>query len=109
MLYTVESFSKNFPKVSAQKPHEEVRSNWGRRKISLLFHASRIPRLVVGDVSKAYCRRRIYAILSVFLLAEIRSSMPPMINEKVVYMSTRLKDTIVIPCVAYGNPTPANR
>ncbi|OAD61177.1 Down syndrome cell adhesion molecule-like protein Dscam2 [Eufriesea mexicana] len=42
-------------------------------------------------------------------LTEIRSSMPPMINEKVVYMSARLKDTIVIPCVAYGNPTPTNR
>ncbi|XP_015431460.1 PREDICTED: Down syndrome cell adhesion molecule-like protein Dscam2 [Dufourea novaeangliae] len=42
-------------------------------------------------------------------LTEIRSTMPPMINEKVVYMSARLKDTIVIPCVAYGNPTPANR
>ncbi|XP_076276315.1 cell adhesion molecule Dscam2 isoform X6 [Lasioglossum baleicum] len=42
-------------------------------------------------------------------LTEIRSTMPPMINEKVVYMSARLKDTIVIPCVAYGNPTPTNR
>ncbi|XP_076177344.1 cell adhesion molecule Dscam2 isoform X6 [Ptiloglossa arizonensis] len=42
-------------------------------------------------------------------LTETRSSMPPMINEKVVYMSARLKDTIVIPCVAYGNPTPTNR
>ncbi|XP_026667760.1 Down syndrome cell adhesion molecule-like protein Dscam2 isoform X6 [Ceratina calcarata] len=42
-------------------------------------------------------------------LTEIRSTMPPMINEKVVYMSSRLKDTVVIPCVAYGNPTPANR
>lgn len=45
----------------------------------------------------------------VFLIAEIRSTMPPMINEKVVYTSARLKDTVVIPCVAYGNPTPANR
>lgn len=44
-----------------------------------------------------------------FLVAEIRSTMPPMINEKVVYMSARLKDTVVIPCVAYGNPTPTNR
>ena len=60
----------------------------------------------VGDVPMAYCRWRIYAILSLFLPAEIRSSMPPMINEKVVYMSARLKDTIVIPCVAYGNPPP---
>nr|XP_031839913.1 Down syndrome cell adhesion molecule-like protein Dscam2 isoform X3 [Nomia melanderi] len=42
-------------------------------------------------------------------LTEIRSTMPPMINEKVVYTSARLKDTIVIPCVAYGNPTPTNR
>ncbi|XP_053999258.1 cell adhesion molecule Dscam2-like isoform X3 [Hylaeus anthracinus] len=42
-------------------------------------------------------------------LTETRSSMPPMMNEKVVYMSVRLKDTIVIPCVAYGNPTPTNR
>ncbi|XP_043515664.1 Down syndrome cell adhesion molecule-like protein Dscam2 [Frieseomelitta varia] len=42
-------------------------------------------------------------------LTEIRSTMHPMINEKVVYMSARLKDTIVIPCVAYGNPTPTNR
>ncbi|XP_043798147.1 Down syndrome cell adhesion molecule-like protein Dscam2 isoform X5 [Apis laboriosa] len=42
-------------------------------------------------------------------LTEIRSTMPPMINEKVVYMSARLKDTVVIPCVAYGNPTPTNR
>ncbi|XP_061927313.1 cell adhesion molecule Dscam2 isoform X13 [Apis cerana] len=42
-------------------------------------------------------------------LTEIRSTMPPMINEKVVYTSARLKDTVVIPCVAYGNPTPTNR
>ncbi|XP_011342293.1 Down syndrome cell adhesion molecule-like protein Dscam2 isoform X3 [Ooceraea biroi] len=42
-------------------------------------------------------------------LTEIRGSMPPIINEKLVYMSARLKDTVVIPCVAYANPTPVNR
>ncbi|XP_011055035.1 PREDICTED: LOW QUALITY PROTEIN: Down syndrome cell adhesion molecule-like protein Dscam2 [Acromyrmex echinatior] len=42
-------------------------------------------------------------------LTEIRGSMPPIINEKLVYMSARLKDTVVIPCVAYANPTPTNR
>ncbi|XP_014485965.1 PREDICTED: Down syndrome cell adhesion molecule-like protein Dscam2 isoform X3 [Dinoponera quadriceps] len=42
-------------------------------------------------------------------LTEIRGSMPPIINEKLVYMSSRLKDTVVIPCVAYANPTPSNR
>ncbi|XP_025163016.1 Down syndrome cell adhesion molecule-like protein Dscam2 isoform X2 [Harpegnathos saltator] len=42
-------------------------------------------------------------------LTEIRGSMPPIINEKLVYMSARLKDTVVIPCVAYANPTPSNR
>lgn len=44
-----------------------------------------------------------------FLFSEIRGSMPPIINEKLVYMSARLKDTVVIPCVAYANPTPSNR
>lgn len=58
---------------------------------------------------------RVVSILAIitgfirFFFAEIRSTMPPMINEKVVYMSARLKDTVVIPCVAYGNPTPTNR
>ncbi|KAL6426412.1 hypothetical protein ACFW04_009120 [Cataglyphis niger] len=42
-------------------------------------------------------------------LTEIRGSMPPIINEKLVYMSARLKDTVVIPCVAHANPTPTNR
>ncbi|XP_077264986.1 cell adhesion molecule Dscam2 isoform X2 [Temnothorax americanus] len=42
-------------------------------------------------------------------LTDIRGSMPPIINEKLVYMSARLKDTVVIPCVAYANPTPTNR
>ncbi|XP_017790457.1 PREDICTED: Down syndrome cell adhesion molecule-like protein Dscam2 [Habropoda laboriosa] len=42
-------------------------------------------------------------------LTEIRSTVQPKINEKVVYTSSRLKETIVIPCVAYGNPTPTNR
>ncbi|XP_020288503.1 Down syndrome cell adhesion molecule-like protein Dscam2 isoform X2 [Pseudomyrmex gracilis] len=42
-------------------------------------------------------------------LNEIRGTMPPIINEKLVYMSARLKDTVVIPCVAYANPTPTNR
>ncbi|XP_012218067.1 cell adhesion molecule Dscam2-like isoform X2 [Linepithema humile] len=42
-------------------------------------------------------------------LTEIRGFMPPIINDKLVYMSARLKDTVVIPCVAYANPTPTNR
>ncbi|XP_025265394.1 Down syndrome cell adhesion molecule-like protein Dscam2 isoform X3 [Camponotus floridanus] len=42
-------------------------------------------------------------------LTEIRGTMPPIINEKLVYMSARLKDTVVIPCVAHANPTPINR
>ncbi|XP_043669465.1 Down syndrome cell adhesion molecule-like protein Dscam2 isoform X1 [Vespula pensylvanica] len=42
-------------------------------------------------------------------LTELRGSMPPIINEKLVYKSVRLKDTVVIPCVAYANPTPTNR
>ncbi|KAL0115399.1 hypothetical protein PUN28_010725 [Cardiocondyla obscurior] len=42
-------------------------------------------------------------------LTDIRGSMPPIINEKLVYMSARLKDTVVIPCVAYANPTSTNR
>ncbi|GAB1864901.1 Down syndrome cell adhesion molecule [Camponotus japonicus] len=42
-------------------------------------------------------------------LTEIRGTMPPIINEKLVYMSARLKDTVVIPCVAHANPTPTNR
>ncbi|XP_070159734.1 cell adhesion molecule Dscam2 isoform X3 [Polyergus mexicanus] len=42
-------------------------------------------------------------------LTEIRGSMPPIINEKLVYTSARLKDTVVIPCVAHANPTPTNR
>ncbi|XP_032663873.1 Down syndrome cell adhesion molecule-like protein Dscam2 isoform X3 [Odontomachus brunneus] len=42
-------------------------------------------------------------------LTEIRTFMPPIISEKLVYMSARLKDTVVIPCVAYAHPTPTNR
>ncbi|XP_015190720.1 PREDICTED: Down syndrome cell adhesion molecule-like protein Dscam2 isoform X7 [Polistes dominula] len=42
-------------------------------------------------------------------LTELRGSVPPIINEKLVYKSARLKETIVIPCVAYANPTPTNR
>ncbi|XP_014607837.1 PREDICTED: Down syndrome cell adhesion molecule-like protein Dscam2 isoform X3 [Polistes canadensis] len=42
-------------------------------------------------------------------LTELRGSVPPIINEKLVYKSARLKETIVIPCVAYANPTPINR
>ncbi|XP_046620086.1 Down syndrome cell adhesion molecule-like protein Dscam2 isoform X2 [Neodiprion virginianus] len=42
-------------------------------------------------------------------LTEIRGSMPPILNEKLVYFSARLEDTVVIPCVAYANPRPENR
>lgn len=45
----------------------------------------------------------------VSIFPEIRGSMPPIINDKLVYMSARLKDTVVIPCVAYANPIPTNR
>jgi len=56
-----------------------------------------------------YARNLIYVLRLCSRFSEIRGSMPPIINEKLVYMSARLKDTVVIPCVAYANPTPVNR
>ncbi|XP_066603211.1 cell adhesion molecule Dscam2-like isoform X2 [Prorops nasuta] len=42
-------------------------------------------------------------------LTEIRGFMPPIINEKILFMSARVDDTVVIPCVAYANPQTSNR
>ncbi|XP_043479175.1 Down syndrome cell adhesion molecule-like protein Dscam2 isoform X3 [Leptopilina heterotoma] len=42
-------------------------------------------------------------------LTETRGSMPPMLNDKLVYITARIEETIVIPCVAYANPRPTNR
>ncbi|XP_033213818.1 Down syndrome cell adhesion molecule-like protein Dscam2 [Belonocnema kinseyi] len=42
-------------------------------------------------------------------VSETRGSMPPMLNDKLVYMIARVEETIVIPCVAYANPRPTNR
>ncbi|KAK0089164.1 hypothetical protein PV325_008743 [Microctonus aethiopoides] len=44
-----------------------------------------------------------------YVIAEIRGSTPPILNEKLHTMSARLEDTVVIPCVAYANPPPTNR
>ncbi|XP_044020964.1 Down syndrome cell adhesion molecule-like protein Dscam2 isoform X2 [Aphidius gifuensis] len=42
-------------------------------------------------------------------LTEVRGSTPPILNEKLLTMSGRLEDTVVIPCVAYANPPSTNR
>ncbi|XP_015601116.1 Down syndrome cell adhesion molecule-like protein Dscam2 isoform X2 [Cephus cinctus] len=42
-------------------------------------------------------------------LTEISRAMPPILNEKLVYMTSRLEEIVVIPCVAYANPRPSNR
>ncbi|XP_023290163.1 Down syndrome cell adhesion molecule-like protein Dscam2 [Orussus abietinus] len=42
-------------------------------------------------------------------LTEIRDSMPPIINEKLIYKSVRVEDVVVLPCVAYAHPRPTNR
>ncbi|XP_051167558.1 cell adhesion molecule Dscam2-like isoform X4 [Leptopilina boulardi] len=42
-------------------------------------------------------------------LTEARGAMPPMLSDKLVYISARVEETIVIPCVAYANPRPTNR
>lgn len=94
------------------------------RTVTIYEHIFRVPRSKPCPKSIPERRRpngvprfnlRFYAIIEstrsalMFLFPEIRGSMPPIINEKLVYMSARLKDTVVIPCVAYANPTPTNR
>lgn len=47
--------------------------------------------------------------LVIISVSEARGAMPPMLSDKLVYISARVEETIVIPCVAYANPRPTNR
>ncbi|KAL0268744.1 UNVERIFIED_CONTAM: hypothetical protein PYX00_010567 [Menopon gallinae] len=42
-------------------------------------------------------------------LTDMRGSVPPILNRKVVIVSARAEDTVVVPCVAYANPRPSYR
>ncbi|GLG93725.1 Uncharacterized protein GBIM_01082 [Gryllus bimaculatus] len=42
-------------------------------------------------------------------LTNIRGTVPPILNEKLVSVTARLDDTVVVPCVAYANPRPHYR
>ncbi|XP_043279367.1 Down syndrome cell adhesion molecule-like protein Dscam2 isoform X3 [Venturia canescens] len=42
-------------------------------------------------------------------LIDLRGFSAPKLNEKLIHVAARLGDTIVVPCVAYGNPPPTNR
>lgn len=40
---------------------------------------------------------------------EMRELVPPIMNEKVVSITARMGDPVVVPCVAYANPKPVYR
>ncbi|XP_068082151.1 cell adhesion molecule Dscam2 [Anabrus simplex] len=42
-------------------------------------------------------------------LTDIRGTVPPILNEKLVMLTARVDDTVVVPCVAYANPRPRYR
>uniref|UniRef100_A0A1I8PU60 Ig-like domain-containing protein n=2 Tax=Stomoxys calcitrans TaxID=35570 RepID=A0A1I8PU60_STOCA len=42
-------------------------------------------------------------------LTEMRELVPPIMNEKVVSITARMGDPVVVPCVAYANPKPVYR
>ena len=39
----------------------------------------------------------------------MRELVPPIMNEKVVSITARVGDPVVVPCVAYANPKPVYR
>lgn len=40
---------------------------------------------------------------------EMKESVPPIMNDKIRYVTVKIKDSVVIPCVAYANPKPIYR
>lgn len=44
-----------------------------------------------------------------YSLIEMKENVPPIMNEKIKYLTVRLEESIVIPCVAYANPRPIYR
>ncbi|KAL7034690.1 hypothetical protein ACKWTF_008060 [Chironomus riparius] len=42
-------------------------------------------------------------------LTEMKEPVPPIMNDKIKYITVRLKESVVIPCVAYANPKPIYR
>lgn len=41
--------------------------------------------------------------------AEMKEPVPPIMNDKIKYITIRLEESVVIPCVAYANPRPVFR
>lgn len=39
----------------------------------------------------------------------MKEPVPPIMNDKIKYITVRLKESVVIPCVAYANPKPIYR
>lgn len=39
----------------------------------------------------------------------MREPVPPILNQKSIQMTTKLGETLIIPCVAYANPRPTYR
>nr|CAD7393257.1 unnamed protein product [Timema cristinae] len=42
-------------------------------------------------------------------LTDIRGPVAPILNEKLVMISAKVDETVVVPCVAYANPRPQYR
>lgn len=40
----------------------------------------------------------------IFIDSGMREPVPPILNQKSIQMTTKLGETLIIPCVAYANP-----
>lgn len=40
---------------------------------------------------------------------EMKEPVPPIMNDKIKYITIRMEESVVIPCVAYANPRPIFR
>lgn len=39
----------------------------------------------------------------------MRESVPPIMTEKLIQLTTKIDDVLILPCVSYANPRPSYR
>jgi hypothetical protein len=65
---------------------------------------------LLSDASEFTCfYMPIFTYVNFFLQTDIRGPVPPVLNERLLILTAKVDDTIVIPCVAYANPRPHYR
>ena len=47
--------------------------------------------------------------MSFLFSTDIRGPVPPVLNERLLILTAKVDDTVVVPCVAYANPRPHYR